>query len=60
MERIEYVIVTEEMVWLFVWDRNQTRGFKELLGKDAKTFIEANKSPQPGAINNATSTRENA
>jgi adenosyl cobinamide kinase/adenosyl cobinamide phosphate guanylyltransferase len=39
MEKMEYVIVSEEMVWLFVNEEYNSRGFRELLGKDARDFL---------------------
>jgi hypothetical protein len=39
--KTEYIIVCEEMVWIFYNEEYNSRGFRELLGKEARAFIEA-------------------
>jgi hypothetical protein len=40
MEELNYVIVSPEMVWQWYYDSNRSKHFKELLGKEAQTFIQ--------------------
>ncbi|MCE7063817.1 hypothetical protein [Dyadobacter sp. CY326] len=39
MQNVQYVIVSEDMVWLWYYDRFGTKHFKELLAKEATNFI---------------------
>ena len=39
MKEIKYMIVSEEMVWVYYYDRYKSKHFKELLGKEAGEFI---------------------
>jgi hypothetical protein len=39
MKKIKYIIVSEEMVWLFYYDEFKNKHLKELYGKEAREFI---------------------
>ena len=39
MQTLNYTIVSEEMVWLWYFDHLQGKHFKELLDREARTFI---------------------
>lgn len=39
MQTLNYTIVSEEMVWLWYYDQLQGKHFKELLDREARTFI---------------------
>ncbi|GLU53476.1 hypothetical protein [Dyadobacter frigoris] len=38
---LHYVIVTEKMVWQFYYDEYGSKHFRELLGDEARKFIES-------------------
>ena len=39
MEELNYTIVSPDMVWQWYYDKMGSKHFKELLGKQAQTFI---------------------
>ncbi|WP_166444496.1 hypothetical protein [Dyadobacter bucti] len=39
MKEVRYIIVSEEMVWLYYYDEYKSKHFKELLRKEAREFI---------------------
>ncbi|CAG4992286.1 hypothetical protein DYBT9275_00931 [Dyadobacter sp. CECT 9275] len=44
MENFFYKIVAPDMVWLHYYDEYKTKHFRELLGKEAREFIESMQS----------------
>jgi hypothetical protein len=41
MEKLHYAIVSEEMVWLWYYDELGGKHIKELLDKEARSFIKS-------------------
>ncbi|WAC13805.1 hypothetical protein [Dyadobacter pollutisoli] len=39
MKELHYIIVSEEMVWIWYYDEWKGKHLKELLAKEAKEFI---------------------
>lgn len=39
MKEVKYIIISEEMVWLFYYDAWKNKHLKELYGKKARDFI---------------------
>ena len=37
--KISYTIISEEMVWLYYYDKFRNKHFKELLAREAREFI---------------------
>jgi len=40
MKNLNFTIISEEMIWLWYYDELGNKHLKELLGKEAKDFIQ--------------------
>ncbi|WP_157474865.1 hypothetical protein [Dyadobacter sp. Leaf189] len=47
MEKLHYLIVSEEMVWLWYYDQLGGKHIKELLARDAMDFLKNLTGTQP-------------
>ncbi|CAG5000132.1 hypothetical protein DYBT9275_02398 [Dyadobacter sp. CECT 9275] len=52
MENILYKVVAPEMVWIYYYDELKNKHFRELLGAEARRFIDdiPNFSKEPGQM----------
>jgi hypothetical protein len=52
---LQFVIVSEEMVWQFYYDESGSKHFRELTGRDARKFIESRSSEDLRELDQNTS-----